>query len=99
MEMDQQDELMEAQERLMRRREEERMTVQEDLGYQRNTNRNLSPLFPKRSDGKIFRDSRPLSENKIKITYIKGIAKDLTHRLRRDIAEDLINRGYAIREE
>jgi hypothetical protein len=42
--------------------------------------------------------SSSLQSDRIKITYIRGIANGLTHVLRADIGQDLIKRGY-VKEE
>jgi hypothetical protein len=68
------------------------------LGYQRNTNPNIYRLLPKRSGSEILNGSSSLQSDRIKITYIRGIANGLTHVLRADIGQDLIKRGY-VKEE
>lgn len=89
-------ELISAQERLIRKREEAATTVQEDLGYQRNTSKRIYPLFPKNKYQKTLKESRISPDNgKIKVEYTRGIAYGMTHLLRRDIGEDLIKRGLA----
>ena len=96
MEIDQ--EIIEAQERLIRKREKDKTTVREDLGYQRNISPNIYSLFLKRIDRGTLNGSRTLQSDRIKITYIKGMVTGLTHTLRKDIGEDLIRRGYAKEE-
>lgn len=91
------EELMKAQERLIRKREEERMTAQEELGYLSNTNQKNIPPFQKKKDKEISKDLSPLQENRIRVMYLSGVAKGLTHILRADIAEELIASGIAIR--
>ena len=93
MEIDQ--EIIEAQERLIRKREEDKTTVREDLGYQRNTSPNIYRLFQKRTGSETLSGLSLLSTDRVKVTYIKGIAQGLTHTLRADIGRDLIRQGYA----
>ena len=85
-------EVIEANERLLRKREEAKMTVQEDLG---NINPNVVPLFPKRNVSETLKKYRLLSPGLKRVTYIAGIAAGLTHDLQADIADDLIRHGYA----
>jgi hypothetical protein len=87
--------ILDAQERLIRLREEEKTSPQEDLGYQKNINPKILQLFPRKSVKETLHASRSLPADRVKVTYISGIACGLTHILRTDIADDLIERGYA----
>ena len=57
-------------------------SVREDTGYMRY-NLNKADTYAEQPD-------------KIKVEYIHGLMKGKTVTLRRDIAEDLINRGFAV---
>jgi hypothetical protein len=58
-------------------------SVREDTGYMRY-NLNKADTYADKPD-------------KIKIEYIHGLMKGKTVTLRRDIAEDLIERGFAVK--
>ena len=91
-------ETWDAQQRLLaKRKEREEIPIREELGYLPNTSQNLHPLFPKTSGNVISLHSRRSSNESIKIHYIAGIARGRTFRIRRDIAEELIKNGMAVK--
>lgn len=85
-------EIFEANRRLLRMREE---TAAEDQGHLRNISQMSRPISQTTSERPRPLESGSSSGKFKKVRYINGISYGMTHRLRADIADDLIRRGYA----
>lgn len=85
-------EISEANRRLMRMREE---TAAEDQGHSRNMSPMSRPTSATRIEQPRPQKSGSSSEGFKRVRYTHGISYGLTHRLRADIADDLIGRGIA----
>ena len=92
--MEMEHEIINAQERLIRMREEANQN-REDSAYPTSTSPKIYQILPKTSANETLNVSRNLPADRVRVEYIKGVSLGLRHILRKDIAEELIRTGFA----